>query len=195
MFDPLYLMFDGEMNSAKELNPTLQWLLDIKNKYNTSVMLIHHWNKNGMASRGGQRMLGSVALHGWTESGLFLQAKEGNPSSSSTVAAGPQEQNAGAYGQLVMEREFRAAGILPKLQIEIRSSDDNYSCTVVGNAKTESITTQVFNYLLDNGPTSLYVIAKDLGLSREKVSKVIETDPTSFVMTGEGKRKKIALAN
>jgi len=197
IFDPLYLMFDGEMNSAKELNPVLQWLLDLKNRYNTSVMLIHHWNKNGMAARGGQRMLGSVALHGWTESGLFLQSKEAKTvdpiNMMPIIVAGPKPVGAGAFGQLMLEREFRAAGILPKLQLEIHSSDEGYSCSVSGNAVESSLAEQIFRLILDQGPSSLYNIAQQLNTSRDRVSKIVERDP-SFVTVGQGKTMKVTLA-
>src|SRR5690606_37493538 len=42
IFDPLYLMFDGDVNSAKDLNPVLNWMLKIKNDYRTGVIAIHH---------------------------------------------------------------------------------------------------------------------------------------------------------
>src|SRR5690606_4156884 len=66
IFDPLYLMFEGDVNSAKELNPVLNWMLHIKNFYKTGVIAIHHYNKGGSSGtwRGGQRMLGSTTLHG-----------------------------------------------------------------------------------------------------------------------------------
>ena len=44
IFDPLYLMFDGDINKAEDLNPALNWLLQLKNKYRTSFMLLHHYN-------------------------------------------------------------------------------------------------------------------------------------------------------
>jgi hypothetical protein len=150
MFDPLYLMFDGELSSAKEVNPALQWLMSLKNKYNSSIMLVHHWNKNGVASRGGQRMLGSVALHGWTESGLFIRQQvdstveiTGRESSGTGdpggkyfnrpegVAAGPGKLPDGPITpcnikdvlnvKMALEREMRAAGILPEILLKVVS--------------------------------------------------------------------------
>ena len=88
ILDPLYLMFEGDINSAKELSPVLQFLLSVRDTYGCSIMVIHHWNKNGSSSRGGQRMLGSATLHGWTDSSLFLSRDDGD---------------------VVIEREFRGA--------------------------------------------------------------------------------------
>lgn len=74
--DPLYLMFGGDVNSAKDLAPVLQWCLYIKQKYRCSVILVHHYGKGGEERRGGQRMLGSATLHGWIESAWYLDRKE-----------------------------------------------------------------------------------------------------------------------
>ena len=108
IFDPLYLMFDGDINSAQELNPVLSKLLDIKNKYDIAVCVIHHWHKTKgehSSTRGGQRMLGSATLHGWTESAWYIGVK------GETV----EDDTTGI--KLQMEREFRGAGIHPKLDL------------------------------------------------------------------------------
>jgi len=98
--DPLYLMFAGDVNSAKDLGPILQWCLYIKQKYNCAVILVHHYNKGGEGRRGGQRMLGSTTLHGWIESAWYLQTQE-------------------TPGVITLEREFRGAGMYPKVDITI----------------------------------------------------------------------------
>lgn len=72
IFDPLYLMLgDKDENSSKDIRPVLNWLLNIRYKYKTSVVVLHHWNKSGKSERGGQRMLGSVLWHGWVESAMY----------------------------------------------------------------------------------------------------------------------------
>lgn len=102
VLDPLYLMFDGDIASAQELFPLLQWLLYLKNTYNCGILLIHHWNKNGEGKRGGQRMLGSTTLHGWIESAWYLKADQ---------------------DEVVMEREFRGAGLHNRLEIKLQMGD------------------------------------------------------------------------
>lgn len=108
IIDPLYLMFSGDINSAQELNPILNWLMGINVKHNTSLVLVHHMGKakQGTARRGGQRMLGSTTLHGWVESAWYIDVK--------TADDDPKPL-------LSVEREFRAAGAFPKynLQLEV----------------------------------------------------------------------------
>lgn len=120
IFDPLYLMFDGDINSAKELNPVLNWLLKLKNEYKTGVMLIHHYNKgNGGSSwRGGQRMLGSTTLHGWIESAWYLQANE--PEGGNEIAIDKVSDNPVS---VIMTREFRTAGHYPKIELKLKMGE------------------------------------------------------------------------
>ncbi len=108
ILDPLYLMFDGDIASAQELFPVLQWLLYLKVTYNCGIMLIHHWNKGGDSKRGGQRMLGSTTLHGLIESALYLKT---NPT------------DIGDAAEIVMEREFRGTGLHNKLEIQLEMGD------------------------------------------------------------------------
>lgn len=76
IFDPLYLMLGGkDENSSKDLRPLLNWLIHLRYTYKTAIMVVHHWNKSGTSSRGGQRMLGSVTLHGWVESAIYSLIK------------------------------------------------------------------------------------------------------------------------
>lgn len=107
VLDPLYLMFDGDIASAQELFPILQWLLYLKNEYRCGITLIHHWNKGGESKRGGQRMLGSTTLHGWIESAWYLKSM-------------PTD---GEEAEIVMEREFRGAGLHSRLDIRVKMGD------------------------------------------------------------------------
>ncbi|GAF97997.1 unnamed protein product, partial [marine sediment metagenome] len=50
IFDPLYLMFDGDVNQSKDLNPILNWLLSYKEKHDCSIVVIHHWKKGTQKS-------------------------------------------------------------------------------------------------------------------------------------------------
>lgn len=117
ILDPLYLMFDGDINSAKELNPVLSWLMEMRFTHNCGMMLIHHYNKGGADNRGGQKMLGSTTLHGWTESAWYISA-------NGVTGAGDSEDEEAfkksVKGDITIEREFRGAGLHPKLDVEIR---------------------------------------------------------------------------
>jgi hypothetical protein len=76
IFDPLYLMLgNADVSSEKDLRPILNWLLQLRYAYNTGIMVVHHWNKGGTSTRGGQRMLGSATLHAWVESALYCSVK------------------------------------------------------------------------------------------------------------------------
>ena len=108
ILDPLYLLFSGDVNSAQELNPVLTWLMDVNVRHKTSIIIVHHMGKakQGTTRRGGQRMLGSTTLHGWTESAWYIDVK--------TAEDDPRPL-------LSIEREFRAAGVFPRyhLQLEV----------------------------------------------------------------------------
>lgn len=116
IFDPLYLMFDGDVNSARELNPVLNWMLHIKNHYRTGVIAIHHYNKGGGSGtwRGGQRMLGSTTLHGWIESAWYLHRDE----PEEDLDANKVEQS-NLPSKVILDREFRNAGQYPKLELSV----------------------------------------------------------------------------
>ena len=117
VLDPLYLMFDGDINSAKDLASTLSWLLECRYKYNTGIMIIHHYNKGGAATttRGGQRMLGSTTLHGWIESAWYIQAE--------AEADEEMDEEKEHSAMVTLQREFRGSGIVPKLDLTITMGD------------------------------------------------------------------------
>lgn len=108
VFDPLYLMFGGDIASAQELMPILQWLLYLKNTYKCGILVVHHYNKSSEGKRGGQRMLGSTTLHGWIESAWYLQSV-------------PVDM--GDVAEVILEREFRGAGLHHKLDLEIEMGE------------------------------------------------------------------------
>ena len=166
VFDPLYLMFEGDINLAKELYPVLNWLLHIKNDYKSAVMLIHHWNKGGSSYRGGQRMLGSTTLHGWTESALYLETKEDCDQPT-----------------IVVEREFRGAGMYPKMEMTLGMGDD-YNPQIVEVSKDSSLLELLD--IMSNYPrgVSIKQVMKDLGISREKITKLISTSGGKLMIDG-----------
>jgi hypothetical protein len=115
VFDPLYLMFSGDVNSAKDLNPVLQWMLHLKNTYKTGVIAIHHYNKGGSGNwRGGQRMLGSTTLHGWIESAWYLQRNEPEEDDEAEIS-----KQSNKPSKVILDREFRNGGQFPKLELSL----------------------------------------------------------------------------
>jgi RecA-family ATPase len=119
IFDPLYLMFGGNLNAAEELNPVLNWLLHLKNDFKTSVLVVHHYNKSTEANRGGQKMLGSVVLHGWVESAWYIRKKI-TPNSNPNADVNSQMKEPAS---VILEREFRTAGSYPELELKLTMGD------------------------------------------------------------------------
>jgi RecA-family ATPase len=155
ILDPLYLMFDGDVNSAKDLNPALSWLIGLKHTYGVSIMLIHHWRKSaGSTKRGGQRMLGSTTLHGWVESAWYVQAGE----------------------EITVEREFRSAQapqeIKLKMDLGIDIENSVYSCEVYEGPEEDDAA--IKNYIEQHPKASPAEIAKELSIKEKKVKSVLE---------------------
>jgi RecA-family ATPase len=146
VFDPLYLMMGGkDENSSKDIRPMLNWLLKLRYVYKTSVIVIHHWNKNGKSERGGQRMLGSVLFHGWVESAMYTQVVN-------------EEQH-----EIAVEREFRSFSKPPRLDITFRFGDPG---ELTYNAIIED--------LIDNDEDAVYdLIQGSAGVTEAEVKEAL----------------------
>lgn len=189
VFDPLYLMFDGDLNSASELGPVLQWLLHLKNFYNTGIMLIHHYNKGGNITqvRGGQKMLGSAILHGWVESAWYLKRNENELQEDEDVDIDNFDKQSQMPSKVVMDREFRLAGTYPQIQLEIamgKFGDPYYHVDVTTPDKEEGgrpsnrgeqIQKDVINLLeTHNQPITKEQIRDSLGLKHAQLNPAID---------------------
>lgn len=192
IFDPLYLMFDGEINSAKELNPVLNWLLMIRNEYKTAVMVIHHYNKGGEQKRGGQRMLGSTTLHGWIESAWYVRANGEDETEDDAPAS---VNSASAEASVVVEREFRGAGLYPRIEVGLKLGafgDPTYEteATVHTGPKKDEDNSDEIVKAIDRAPHPLSQrqLAKETGISRYKIDKMTETLLKTGKIRLEGER-------
>lgn len=185
IFDPLYLMFDGDINKAEDLNPALNWLLQLKNNHKTSVMLLHHYNKGGSNSdeKGGARMSGSIFLYGWIESAWYLTKEEGDYTSDSED---DEEEFKPMKSTVELRREFRMASQYPDLNITLdmgEIGDPHYHVDVeIARDEGQQINPQVkvkddsvrIEELLSDG--SVYnkrIIGKKLKLDRATVRRVL----------------------
>ena len=174
--DPMYLMFDGDINSAQDLQGVLAYLLDLKNRYGCAIQIIHHYNKGGESKRGGQRMLGSTTLHGWIESAWYVQATENE-------------------GSVVVSREFRGAGIHEALQVSLTMGDfgDPHYLVTVGEAGGPGLEDeQVLGILAQSTDAmSKRQIRQSTGLSVYQLDKIIEKLMKSEQITRKGERYAI----
>lgn len=192
IFDPLYLMFDGDVNSAKDLNPVLNWLLYLKTEYKTGVIVVHHWNKGSSSKRGGQRMLGSTTLHGWVESAWYIEVIS-RPEGDGSDEVNPEDT---PPITLVLEREFRSAGIFPKVELTVSMggfNESTYSVEVKRHTKKKKAAASQGRNLgddqdrimelfrLNKKPLSLRLISENTGLSKRRANEAIK----ALVESGE----------
>lgn len=171
VLDPLYLMFDGDIASAQDLFPILQFLLYLKNEYKCGICVIHHYNKSGEGKRGGQRMLGSTTLHGWVESAWYLSSY-------------PQDEDEEA--EVTMEREFRGAGLHHKLDIRVAMGEmgvPDYSVQVMDHqpkdsapkkAKAETIVNDVLTVISSRDGVAEGYIKANTGYNDSQVRETID---------------------
>lgn len=174
VLDPLYMMLgDADENSAKEVGSVLRWLTYIRNQYGCTIVVCHHYNKSSSSSgnaRGGQRVRGSSAFHGWVESALYVKVTQ-------------------ELYTVDVEREFRAFQKMPdyKVKIELGSAGDLYYNTTVemtqqaGNIKTKSIEQEVHTELTGNKimdalsqPRTLKELEELTGLSSRSLRNKLE---------------------
>jgi len=202
IFDPLYLMFDGDLNTSKDLSPALTWLLNIKQEYNTAVVLVHHWNKGGLKAspRGGQRMLGSTTLHGWVESAWYMKVQGSNQQSSEDKEEDDDvfvDKPSGEPISLVIEREFRGAGTYPKVESTIKMGkpgEPTYKIDLkkhVGKGHksiTPDLRQDIINVLeLSSGPVSQRKLSEETGAGRKAIKAVLEELREEKIITQEAK--------
>lgn len=79
VLDPMYLIIPADGNSADALRPFLQWIIQLRYRYETAVAVVHHLRKeslNGGVVRVGQRILGSTILHGFSDSAIYTSAMD-----------------------------------------------------------------------------------------------------------------------
>lgn len=171
VFDPLYLMLGGkDENSAKDLRPILNWLLEIRYKYGTAVIVLHHWNKGGKSERGGQRMLGSATFHGWVESAMYCRVLDE------------------VEHKIAVEREFRSYSKRGPLEIKFTMDDPGglkYEVEVSENSK-EVQKSDILDLLTGTPGLSEKEIAKALGMTTKQVQNRLGALEAKGLVTGEG---------
>jgi hypothetical protein len=182
VLDPLYLMFDNDLNLAKDLSPVLNWLLHLKNEYKTSVMVVHHYNKgnsNESGRKGGSRMMGSVILYGWIESAWYL-SREGEEQEAQVNGDPMVDESSTKPSVINMSREFRMAGRFPDIDIHIQMGEVgnpyyHVDVTISGEASPENIQDSILNLLQSSTvPMTRAAISEQLGLGKTQVKGVLD---------------------
>lgn len=182
VFDPLYLMFDGDLNSSKELNPILNWLLSLKTEYKTSVMVIHHYNKgsNQQALRGGARMAGSVMLYGWVESAWYLTKMDEDEELPPNQRVDLSESSGSST--ITLTREFRMTGSYPDLDIHFEMGEignPSYRVTVGAagepHVTIKTLEDEVLGILGNsNAPVTKRALRENLGVDMGAIRKALD---------------------
>jgi hypothetical protein len=153
IFDPLYLMFDGDVNSAKDLNPALNWLLWLRNSYTLSIVVVHHWRKSqGQTKRGGQRMLGSTTLHGWVESAWYVQSGD----------------------EIEIEREFRGAQDPPKIKLKLSLGEMENNIYSVDSYTPADEVKDLADYVKSHPKQDIREMSAELGIPARRLKRLLE---------------------
>ena len=181
VFDPLYLMFEGDLNSSKDLNPVLNWLLSLKTDYRTSVLVIHHYNKGSQQGqlKGGARMAGSVMLYGWVESAWYITKVEEEEEPLPNQAVDYAEASGSAT--VTLSREFRMAGHFPDLEVHFDMGEignPQYNVTLggpgSGHVTIKTLEGEILNFLANSTvPLSKGTIQDNLGVESKVLSKAL----------------------
>lgn len=71
---------DADTDKSRDVNKVLKPLKVLAEQYGCAISVVHHFSKSGQSgtngsNRGGHKMLGSVALHAWIETGIYVGDK------------------------------------------------------------------------------------------------------------------------
>lgn len=176
--DPLYTMFDGDVNSGQEVNPVLEWCQSIRKEYNCSMIMTHHFGKSKGEDnrRGGQKLLGSALLHAWIESAWYLTVRE--PEDGATV--------------VTLETEFRgAAGASVDLSITMSDMGKgvDYSVTELENRKAGVSLLDVIGNVV--GGMSVRTAAQAIGASKDKTQGMLDEAVKKGLLIKKGYKYEI----
>lgn len=159
ILDPLQLMLgDIDENKASEVRPILYNFLQLKEETGCGVMILHHYAKASDKNprRGGQRMLGSQAFHGWVESGLYLSKND-------------------RY-ETEVEREFRNFDPMEQFKIAYVGGNEKYEVAISETKppKQKAPPDSFERFCLDNEGAPIKAIAQYFKVTTMTVKRRIE---------------------
>ena len=77
ILDPMFMMVFGvDENRAFEMGEVLGRLKQLRDRYECSIALVHHYRKSSGESK--ERLYGSMAMYAWGENSLFVDRQEGS---------------------------------------------------------------------------------------------------------------------
>jgi hypothetical protein len=159
IFDPLQMMMgDLSLRSESDVAKVLSWLNYLNKSADTGILIVHHYHKRREEGPqlGGQRMLGSQALHAWLMCGLYIQRVHGS--------------------RLQVNREFRAFTDYTPFELEFESQDgeDIYNVEVHENAMKTDLQIELLDVIRQNPWQTASAYAKTIGKSRRAVGEMLD---------------------
>lgn len=170
IIDPLYRSTNGDISSQEDMGVITDFLSDMHTELGVGVMVVHHSSKGSDSKRGGNRVYGTTFLHGWGESNLYLQ-------SEANLDEG--------WGTIIMEREFRGAGLRNKLEAQINIGDmgeriyetkigEYYAEADVKRVKPETVQKEIIAALEIKGSLKLPALMKQVGVTDKQLDEALQ---------------------
>lgn len=169
ILDPLYLMIgSADENRSADLRPYLMWLMNLRYTYHTAICVVHHFRKqSAIATRAGQRLMGSALFHGWLESGLYTEALE---TETNTL-------------KVRLEREFRNVG--PRSPIELALKMGEPGDLQFGVVITNYTITGEVETIVDEQP----------GITARQLSELLGTDKRTALKRARGSENIVVIGS
>lgn len=123
VMDPLLKIASGfdEYRASEVMDKVFRPLDAMRRRWKTACVVVHHESKRSESSSGGQRMYGSIALHAFAESALYVSYQ--GPDS---VLITPEYKSAAAPPMIVsfgnLEREYAAQ--IEKVKVTVQTISD-----------------------------------------------------------------------
>lgn len=159
VLDPFYMMVEGvNENSQADVAPIMQRLLWLKQKFNTGILLVHHYKKQNLEfpTHGSQRVSGTGVFGRWFESALFLERTD-------------------KYNTVKLTGHHRTAPPPDPMTLEFRMDPDDldYHVEIVSSGSGNEAVVEKLATIVDAAPkTPIREIAKILGMSPATVEKL-----------------------
>lgn len=170
ILDPLYLLMGGtNVNAQHEVGPLMQWLMALRYNHNCAVVVVHHWHKATESTknrRPGQRLMGSGILHGWVESGIYMEQVEAGVEGN----GGGDSEGIRRALQVRVEREFRNVAPRGPIDVSWELGEPGTLDLDINVSDSASAGSMVADLLYQAGPQGMALssLCKELGVDRAR---------------------------